>query len=204
MEHNEDMRSTERCLQGDQATCQKIGLDPVNPKTIVACVNGSKAACDEIGIPYLNPQLADACAKCNKQACLEIGIDPAQQKLASSCANGDQKSCMEMGMTKEDLQERQAITRRLQAANGGHDSDACEIIMCMSTSNRKAPHQCVGGVKKFFSIRKTKHGHYSAERTANARRDKLKQCDVASKMDIEKVISVYGGLPNNPFRFTLD
>jgi hypothetical protein len=188
------------CMQGDKAACEQKGLTPADPKAIAACADGNKASCEQLGIPYLDPQLADACAKGNQQVCIDIGIDPKQQELSNACAQGDQEACAAMGITPEMLQQQvfaQSLAEQDESKNG-----ACEIVMCMASGMKQLPHQCVKGVQGFFSIRKTKHGHFSPDRTASARHDKIKKCDGASARDVHKIISAFGGLATNPFKFT--
>lgn len=199
----EEQKATQACLQGDQAMCERMGLEPGDPKAVAACAAGDQRICAELGIERANQQVVNACANGNQQACADLGIDPKQQALATACMQGNQTACTEMGLDEQYVRRVQNVANAVGEKNE-EKNGACEIVMCVSSGMKTLPHQCVKNVKKFFSIRKTHHGHFSPDRTARARADKLKKCDGASKKDIAAIISAFGGLPTNPFKFTLD
>ena len=73
------------------------------------------------------------------------------------------------------------------------DTDACGAILCLLGMTRDG--DCDKYLKRYFSIVKFKHGHFSPSRTAAARGDFVAQC-VDDQAGAKKANDQWGGSQN--------
>lgn len=75
------------------------------------------------------------------------------------------------------------------------DDDACQMQVCLSTSDMKAGGiGCNDAMKKFFKIKYKKHGYVDIPKTMKKRREKLESCEGAEAGDTEQIMARYGAI----------
>ncbi|NDO82805.1 KikA protein [Citrobacter sp. NCU1] len=81
--------------------------------------------------------------------------------------------------------------KQVQSVDSG---DPCVVVLCMygKVTGNSGGGECSSPEKNFFKITKKKKGSFSPNRTSDARKAFISQCDTAGKDTIDKIISKYG------------
>ena len=142
---------------------------------------------------------AGQCNWADKTGCAEdtaVDVDSdeyAREKAARAAALQHQRAAQD----NEKYQARQDAANAQVSSYTSYTRDeedgACAILLCMTQP--QSPKECRKGIQKFENIRKTKHGHFSPSRTADARRKKLDECGGANDAAKAAIISTWGGQP---------
>lgn len=128
----------------------------------------------------------------------ETGIQPLTTVTVTLKADGSPSGLEDSPEYQRMLGQMNAYAEKSSKQHGDEDS-VCGIILCLTNSSNggSMPNQCKKHIRKFFGIVKTKHGKFSASRTAQARDKKLQECK-AGDTERKRTIAKFGGLPHAP------